>query len=321
MNKSLIVSGVAVSVFILVLGGYLFTRGDEPEDLIAQKNKLLGDFAVAGEKLNKEKEILDTLTNSLRESFALAFSVQDQMKKASSLVARTDFMFTNTYGANPELIVQNPLTSILINNERKNVNLLLSEWKTKTNILSIDQIDVSGSEKIKQDVQTIKTFIEHLSQIVASLTPENSGLSQFEIDAYASAIPTSEDINEVLASLQIAIENSVEPESNPTSSSPTPNSTVTPEEVVLQQEVVTEAQTEVTLLQEQLAQIEEQIEQASLVPAPTPADTTADSNSGDQTEVPSEESEDDDNYGIPDTSQGIIIQPGPPRLIQGTDPF
>ncbi|OGI75714.1 hypothetical protein A3C67_02915 [Candidatus Nomurabacteria bacterium RIFCSPHIGHO2_02_FULL_42_19] len=324
MSKSVIIgAGIAFLITILT-GGYFLTRESELDDLMARKNKLESNLITAEDKFNRAKGALSTMLGDLQNSFALGTSVQDQIKQASDIVKQTDFIFTDPDGSNPEIIVDNPLPDILINAERQYINLLLAEWLAKTDILSIKEIGVSEAEKIKADTEIIKTFIENLAKIVASLTPEDSELSQFQIDTYFSQLPSIVDINEVLTSLETAIENhNSQVESSQTSSNFPPPTSIEPEEVVAQQAVVTQAQTEVTTVQEQLAEIEEEIEPLSPTPVPISPITNPDPEN--QTENQNTESSENNPISLPprviDSNQGIIIQPGPVRLIQGTDPF
>ena len=109
--------------------------------------------------------------------------------------------------------------------------------------------------------------------------------------------------------------------------------------IVLEKTIVAQAQTEVLILQEQFQNIQEQIQQLSLNPLSTPTPnsnsssnptSTLDSISPATPTTPTSEtgitinpnsenlnSQEEDEYN----SQGIIIQPGEPRLIQGTDAF
>lgn len=331
MNRILIIGGSVVFLLALIFGVYFFIRGNKTDDLATQKNKLQEAIALAEKKLIKEKGTLDILTEKLRNSFSLAVSVQDQMKKSLDIVKQTDFMFTNPYGSNPELVVKKSTASILINNERRDINLLLLQWQKEIDLLSVEKIDANESEKIKQDVQTIKSFLENLSQLVKGLTPKNSELSQFQIDTYSAQLPSVEVINTVLVSLETAIENfnnnnsqtsNTETNNNPNFPNPSSNTpTVTPEDVITQQEVVVETQTEVVTLQEQLTQIEQQIQQLSPIPTPTPT-TEINTTTDPDLENQNTNNENSNNpVNNPNTNQGIIIQPGPPRLIQGTDPF
>lgn len=315
-----------VFLFILVFVIFIFTRGNTKDELMTQKNKLQETIKITEKKLNKEKETLDTLTKGLQASFPLAVSVQDQMKKSGDIVKQTDFMFNDPYGLNPELIIKNLQNGSKINNERRNINLLLLEWQKRIFQLSAPEIDVNESEKIKQEIKLIELYVNNLSEVVKILTPENSGLSQAQIDIYSSQFPSINAINEVLVSIETAIENF----NNQTSSNPSSDtSPVTTNDVVVQQVVVSQTQIEVVNLQEQLAQVKEQIQQLS--PAPASVTPPAPSISTDITTNPetekntnNENQADNENTYTPReiiTNQAIIIQPGPPRLIQGTDPF
>lgn len=344
MKKWLIVGGEAAFLIILIfLGIYFFTRGNKSDDLITKKNKLQSDLVLAQDKLNKERENLYNMTGSLKQSYSLAFSVQDEMKKASDMVSQTDFMFIDPYGLGPQLRVKNT-TDIIISLERKDINLLIFQWQKKTDLLSVSKIDVNESEKIRNEAAMIKKYIQDLSEIVGGLTPANSGLSQLQINTYLAQLPSVDVINQVLASIGTAIENAIsnnnsqalntqtQTETNTganvgTQNDQTPPSfgsntrAVTPEAVVAEQAVVAETQTTVTTLQEQLAQIEEQIQQSS--PPPVETTTTINPVPENQNTNNGENTNGTENLPSRDiiNGQGIIIQPGPPRLIQGTDPF
>ncbi|MSU44982.1 hypothetical protein EXS45_02270 [Candidatus Nomurabacteria bacterium] len=280
MNKNFIVIGGVIFLLIFIFGIFFFTRGSKADELIRQKNKLEVALKVAQNKLNKEKENLETLTKGLQSSFPMAVNVQEQMKKSSSLVRQTDFIFNNPYGSNPELIFKNFKNSVRINNERKSINLILSGWQQKTNLLSVEAIDLAESERIRQDVKVIRLFIENLSEVVTSLTPANSGLLQFQIDINTSRFPSINSVNEVLTSIEtaIAVETSSNAGSNPT--------IVTPADVISEQTIIVETQNQIVALQQQLTQVEEQIQQLSPdplpvvtsieTPAPTPTPTNSD---------------------------------------------
>lgn len=341
MNKSFIIGGGIVFLVIL-FGVYFLTRGNGLDYLLGQKDKLEGNLALAQGRLNKEKQTLGAMIKNFQNSSELTARVQGQMKKASDLVKQTDFMFTDPDGSNPRIIVKNLLVYISINNERKNINQLLFEWQQKISARSAQNIDLSESEKIKEDAKIIKSFIEDLSKVTGALTPQNSGLSQVRIDSYNSKLPSLESISGVLASLGAAIESykindlqafdiqtNITTEDNqnyPNSSSPSP-SVVFNDPIIAQQVIVAEAQAEVANIEQQLTQVEGQIQEASPLSPVTPllpeTDTTINSVLENQN---TNTNNTEYNYTTPPsrepiTSQGIIVQPGPPRLIQGTDQF
>ena len=346
MKKVLIVGAGMLFLGIFVFVIYFFMRGDKPDDLLTQKNKLQTAIVVAENKLNTEKEKLGALTKGLEDSFPFGVNIQAQMRKSSDLVKQTDFLFSNPYGTNPELIVKNSLNAALINKQRKEINLLLLAWQKKTDILFVDKIDKNESEKIKKDMELIKSLISALSKIVKELNTKNSGLSQVQIDSYVARFPTVSFIDEILANVEISIQNH-NTESNSSNSTGEDNtdgsisedgandadtsgsqnsSEVSVEDVVALEFVIAETQNQLTILHVQLAEVEEKIQQqTALNPTPAPLPTQATSEP-----VPAEiptvtENQNTNTTFVPiytkdrGTSKGIIIQPGPPRLIQGTD--
>lgn len=306
-------------LLIPIVGAYFFTRGEDLDDLTVKKNQLQDDLTVAKDKLNKETEILDTMTSDLRRGYPVASSVQDQMSKASDLVRRTDFIFTNPSGSNPKIIVKNPLTDISIDAERVDINMLLAEWQKETTVASMATIDLNKIEKIKKDAETIKRFINDLSKITASLTPENSGLSQFQIATYSAMLPSLASIDAVLNSLSISIENSTNNQIPQTS----PNiPVVTVAEVVQQQAVVAQIEATVVAVQEQITQTEVQIQQISLTPTPIPTPTPTPTPTPNPTPTPTPTPTPITDPGSGGTdSEGTIFQSGEPELIQGTNPY
>ncbi|MBP6883621.1 MAG: hypothetical protein KBC06_00075 [Candidatus Pacebacteria bacterium] len=324
MKKSILVGGTIISLLVLIFLVYFFVRGNKPDDLNSTRNKLQSDLAIAQSKLANEKNKLDSMLDSLKQSFSLAVSVQDQMRQATDVVNRTNFMFHDPNGASPELIVKNPLQNIPINDQRKNINSLLTDWRTKLSLSSLKLIDVAESERIKKNTETIQQYLESLHQIADKLTPENSDLSQYQIDIYKQNLPAVEEVKQIISNIDAAIQNAQNGNSQSSgstgnsgnsTSSGSQNPPVTPEDVIDQQNTVDDGQDQVDTIQNQIDQIDQQTE----TPPPTvpPVETPP--------ETPVAETENNTvNYGVRrtiDKNQGIIVQPGPAQLIPGTDPY
>ena len=350
MNKTVIIGGVLV-LLTISLGGYLLKHKNKLGNLTAQKEEIQANLNVAKKTLNTETERLDNMTNSLRNAFPLASNLQDQMTRSAKIVKNTNFIFRNAESSNPEIIIKGLENAAFINSQRKEINQFLARWKGKTSILSISELDVTEAEKIKQEAEEIKKYINNLSELIANLTPANSGLSQFTINAYANQLPTVKSVEIILTTIESAIadpntlnfqivsgsgsstnnnnqastgSNTSTPISTSSNLSTAESVSVTPAIVVAQQSVVVNAQTQINNLQQQLAQIEVQIAQVSpaLVPAPVPSPVTQ------VNPPPASSTTTNSTYSFSPNSrifipnQGIIIiQPGPVRLIQGTDPF
>ncbi len=336
--KKIIITSVGVTLLI-VLGIY-FTYRNNLEDLNAERDQLQSDLAIAKNNLEKEKTKLNGMMGGFRNSFTLAIDMQDQMKRASNIVKQTDYMFFDPNGPNPEFKFTNPLSSILINEQRKNINQLISGWQDKIDIFSVRKINIKESEQIKKDIEIIKKFVQDLLKIVNRLTPANSGLSQDQIDAFILELPSFVNISQILLSVNFSIENANKnlqtsaEEDTKTSTETGEDSSldpdifkVTPEDIVAEQARVEEAQTKVADIEEQLRQVEEQIQQLTKPSTPTPAPAplpTLEPVVNPEPVNPNTDDVDNLNGYTPrqfKPAQGIIIQPGPPRLIQGVDDY
>jgi hypothetical protein len=298
MSRLFIIGGVTLFLIILVGGGYLFLGSNQSEDLNAQSDKLQTDLTLKRQKLAEEQRVLDGMTNSLRASYPLGLSVQEDMRQMAGIAGRTDFLFTDVKGVNPQLIVTGLSAGEFINQEKRNINLLLADWRKLTELSSLSLLNIEEIHKVRQEAEIIKTFVVTLTSLVNTWVPDNSGLSQLQIDSYVAQLPSVESINQVLVLLDESIVNS---EGNPIP--PTP--TVAPSEVVAQQNVVIHTEAEVANLEQQLAALNNP---PVVPPVPTinpNLPPTVSPTSG----------------RTINTSQGIIIQPGPPRLIPSTDPF
>ncbi len=349
MNRIFIASGIVGLSVVLVAGVYFFGFRNKPDDLNTQQNKLEEALTVAQGKLSKAKDKLSVMTDDLSSYFFFGVSVQDQIVKATEVVKQTNFLFNDPDGENPEFIVKDLSAGKLINDERKEINLLLSDWQKKMDVLALRKIDAKEAEQIKKDAKRIKTFIQNLYKIVKNLTPENSGFSQTQINIYLLQLPSTTAIDEILDSISasIVIENrgntsvnagsinsqtdsainednntetgEVDTANSNTESTSTSVPSVTPEEVAAQQAVVREAEREVEAIQQQITQVQEQIQQtpppAPIIPEPAPIPIVPPP----QPEIQNINILPGRRVIIPTTT--IIIQPGPPRLIQGMDEF
>src|SRR3989344_6167743 len=267
MNRLLILGGVLAVTLTLGAVVYISNNETDSSDLIAKESDLQGNLLRAKNKLNKEQSVLDAMFSSLRNFFAPQVSVQDQMNKFSNLANQTDFLFSDALGRDPEFILSS-LYSIDINAERAKINALLSSWKAKADILAAEDMTIEMTEQIKAEAQIVQAFLQNLASALASLTPENSGLSQSEIDNYISQVPSAEVINEVLASLTRAVEDANTSSSDGSISNP-PYST---EDVLAEQLLVASAEAEVVAIEEELAPVQEDL--GLPTPTPTPVDSS-----------------------------------------------
>ena len=316
-KRVIIIIGGSVILVLLAAGYFIWFSGSV--DLFAKKSELGQSIARAQAKLDAQKQSLSAKTNALIKSFPLGASVQDHMRKSSEIVQDTNFLFNEAESSHPELVI-NTSKSSLINDQRRNINFLLAEWQTKLGVSSLSTIDILQSKKIKEDTGAIRAFIKELSDLLVDLTPQNSGLSQAEIDAYLSQLPSVGAVDELLANLQVAIDNpTVNTVTTSTTSSQLNNSNVSA--VVTLEDDVEETENEIVNLQTELAQVEQQIAQST--PSTTSVTTVTTTPTTTTTPTPSQTTS-GGTYTPPPRrvitpSTGIIVQPGPPVLIPGID--
>ena len=314
--KNLLIAG-GILILVTTAASYFLVARYQPKDLTAQKNNLEINLAKAKSKLKKQNDTLQSMIGGLDSAYPFGSAVQEHMKKATDLVHQTDFAFSDANGTNPNLIFTG-ISDDAINAEREDINLLLELWAKKMKLSGISAINLDSSAEILDQTELVAQFIHNLTTIVSSLTPENSGLSQSQIDTYIAQLPQVGSIDSIVSSLTSLIQNAPgSPSSNFPQNNNSNKDTIplvssfgappTQTEIQAQENAVTQAQVEVNDLQNQLNQINQELSQA-----PTPAPTPEPAPESDTPPFVSRKI---------DTKQGIIIQLGPVRIISSTDPF
>lgn len=306
MRKLHFVSGGIVFLLLIILGVYFYNRGSGLDNLILQQQKLQKDISLAKNRLDKETQILETLKRGPSISSATTTIIQNQIKQASALLSQTDFMFSDPNGLNPKIKIKESPSSLALNAQRRKINLILRKWQEKNITSQVKEMDAKDGKQIAVEVEVIRTFVDNLSKIMENLTVENSNLSQFQIKNYSTRLASLDSIDEVLVAIETTIKSS---SSNQT--------VVTPDKIVAQELTTNKTQVELVILQNQLAQIEQQIQQLTPIPSST---TTPESGA-----TISPGSDNSDNYEstyVPyNKYEAIIVQPGPPRLIEGSNQY
>lgn len=306
MRKLHLVSGGIVFLLLIVLGVYFYNRGSGLDNLILQQQKLQKDISLAKNRLDKETQILETLKRGPSISSATTTIIQNQIKQASALLSQTDFMFSDPTGLNPKIKIKESPSSLALNAQRRKINLILRKWQEKNTTSQVKEMDAKDGKQIAVEVEVIRTFVDNLSKIMENLTVENSNLSQFQIKNYSTRLASLDSIDEVL----VAIETTIKSSNN--------NQTVvTPDKIVAQELTTNKTQVELVILQNQLAQIEQQIQQLT----PIPSSTTI-PESGATISPGSDNSDNYESTYVPyNKYEAIIVQPGPPRLIEGSNQY
>ncbi len=336
-KREWIITGSVVAVVVLAFGIYFFITGSKTHQLVAKKDAVQKDLESAKQVLTDETETLNNMVIGLRNSFSFAMSIQDQIKITKGLVAQTDFLFTGPNGNNPKMIFKNSDSDILINAERRDINIILEEWQKKISLSALNDLDEQEARLIEEQTRIVQRYIEDITEIVNTSTPENSGLTVAKIEDYKSKLPGADSVTDVITSIaQAVVDNQNKNTQNNTSpvvayvqtiypemqasttGSFTPQTpSITPEDVIAQQAIVDAAQAQVDALQKQLEQINQQI--ADQNKTNTATTTVVNQNQDGQTT----------NYNYSNYSgsyiysqgesgfQDLIAKPGVPQPLQG----
>ncbi len=299
-----------IVAFLLVIGLF-FGGGSEGEiiaDLRKEEARISQDLKDAQDNLLLETSQLNDLERAFRALFPFYGIASDEFKNVSSAVSKTDVFFFDVNGKPQLKITTKADLQQKINAKRQNINTILSAWKRKVSISQASTITSATINDLVLDAQEIEEYVNELAQIVDLLTPENSGLSQEEIDAYADLL------SQVLSDITGTIATLVVTSTSPQPASPTQTVIVTVSDIENQQAEVDAAQAQVDALAAQLAQIQALIQQAQQQQASSTQQTPVIQHT---TQQPHNVGTKRVNYVPPD----IIFQRGPPSLIEGENAY
>jgi hypothetical protein len=273
-----------VGLVAVAIGGgiYFYMRSQDKE------GNLKRDLAQAQNKVATETEKLNTMQAQFEGENSLYFVIKDQYAKAREAIDYSDVFFTNPNTSKPKIKIKTTSSvQAKVEARRIEINTVLSRWKDLIALSNAENVTIESVNSILQGAETLQSFIAELSAIVDGLTPGNSGLTQSQIDAYQALVDSlTEDISDVVGNLAGAQDTENTP------------STVTIEDIEEQQAVVLQAQAQVESIQQNLTQTQSQ--QQSQTPQAEESPSADDSTQGE------------------DSTQ-LIITPGPPELIQGTN--
>lgn len=302
-TKNGFVVEIAVAIIAVVLGSgiyfYIYSQNKEA--------RLQAKLASAQATVTVETAKLESLSEKFQESYPLHLAIQAQCAKMEDIIRKTDVLFNNSETPNPQIKIKTKTSAIKvdINASHARIFTMLNECKKKAADYFGKEVSASTIDAIKRDASLIKLFADKLTIIVNALTRANSGLSQFEIDNYlATLLNASEEISNVIASLESL---TLTTEQAPI---------VILQEIQAQTGIVTEASAQVTLLQAELVQVQLSNQQSTTT-ASGAQGTQGENFLPEETSIPS--SSDSTVGEIP--LEPIIIQPGPPELIQGSNRF
>lgn len=296
---------VAIVVVILIAGlGVYFSsnKSTDNKTLAGQEQRLQKEITKAKEKVTKEKDKLNGFERAFRTAFPFYGIADDGFRDVSEAVHKTDFLFENPDSATPKIKLQ--ILAALeksINDKRSQVSLALIAWKEKADIALAKNLDNKALQEIINEAQIVAAYVDELNLIVDNLTTSNSGLSQETINYYEDVLG---GVTAVIDSTVIALENAQTVATAPANANTSANEVVVAvEQITTQQQVVANAEAQLQALEEALAVIVEQLAALEASSAEVIPDVV------------------EQGYVDWDSLPDLIVQPGEPRLIQGSNHY
>jgi hypothetical protein len=294
-----VIAVAVLSILVVALPIYFINRShDRAAALKAQEKKIQRRITVAKVRVQNETEKLNDLVSGFRNSLPQTARMQDSYSRMAITIDRTDVFFSNPDSSNPDIKIptKTALIEKNINNLRARINERLTELQRDvyTPQANMQNLIIEA----RQDADIIRQYAQELSQIVNNLTPENSGLTEAQIESYQAIPPiVLEEVSDII----VAVQNTT-----PTNTQTTEPVVVTQEQVQAQEQVVAQAQAEVVVLQQELVQVQESIQQVETQTEnpPTETNNTSQTSTTTQNQQPDTSNEDEtpvQNYVPQDT--------------------
>jgi hypothetical protein len=288
-QKGAIVPILAVlAVIALVVGTYFYLTSQDKElrDQVAQVQIMRQQLAVSQAQAAAEESKLSNLKSKYTNGGSVQAAIFTQYQNTVTAINKTDVFFNNPDSASPKINIATKTTSIQddINNRRKQINDLLSDWRKEADITQTKVVDKNTVIKVEKDAQIIEQYVAELAKIVDSLTPGDTSLSQTQIDTYqALLVEVKKEITTTITALVQA--ESIKPPvvvdtTNPNNTPPVNQvpPPVTADQIAAQAQAAADAQAKVDAIQAALDALLAQIPPASLPPdTGLPPDTSGSS--------------------------------------------
>ena len=237
---------IGAIVLIIGLSVYFVTREEEKPSVESEIERVQQELADARQNLEQEREELAKLMANLRNSAPAYAHASDHVDRLEKAIKQTDRMFIGANSTNPKLSVST--TFVLgndINSRRAQINLLLKNWRNKVNVAVATQVTRATLNELKVDAEVIILYVRELEAVIKTATPENSGLTQRQIDDYLRSLVSIQlDIQATIDSLEEILAR------NP--DFPPANNPPTSQEIIDQEAEVEVAEDEVEQLEEEL---------------------------------------------------------------------
>lgn len=320
----LIFSAIAT---LVIIGGsiyfYIYSKNKKQSDDVlitsiknslqsgSTKDQLSAGLSKAESNLQLQTSRLAVLQSELGKQQSFLSSMKTGFETVSAAVDETDIMFQNPETSAPKIKIwtETKEIQIEINLKRLQVTYALDSWKTEISKAQAEGASAEDRARVQGYVETVRSYLAELQEIVDALSTESSGLKQAQIDSYIAIVEEASQSVDAVISALLPTTTTVVFHSDGDLVAPLVNVVVTPEEVAVQEAVVVQAQTQVEVLQNAInneIQNETQASSTENIALPTESqgqDTSIIINT---------------NYS---TAQGIVSQPGEPQLIPGANRF
>jgi hypothetical protein len=220
----------------------------------------------AKEKAENETAKLVAMRQSYLNAYPLSASFSNSFETVSDDIAKTDIFFDNPNTDDPSLKLKTKNESLRgkVEKAREEVNNIIAEWNKIIAINEPEKIDKSSLEKMIDDMKKISVYVQELRDVISSLNPKESGLSQSEIYSDLSIVQiVNRGIESTIKKMQETIEvgSGTGPSSDSDNNSPASQNQNVPDQqdIVNQERIVSDINNNIINIENDLNMIDEEI--------------------------------------------------------------
>lgn len=204
--------GIAGIIIVGVIAGglfyYQYTDKKEHEGNIRSIVTIREELKKTTERLDAEQAKLDDLEVRKNRNNNLNSDIRSSYEQARGIVnEKTDIFFKDANGTSPELNIKTKdnVTKKLLDQKRTEINEALALWVTHIDTATSVELRANLVLESNRNIGIIAAYIDSLGNVVAGLTPQNSGLSQTQISTYTNTVAqASTAIEELTAPTVVA---------------------------------------------------------------------------------------------------------------------
>ncbi len=210
-RTNLIYSIIGVVIVAGLVGGSFYFFSYNKNNSSKNSGRLVSSARLAVETEAGKLAELERRYNAER---AVIKDLQNEYSNIrNNILKKTDIFFNNPASNDPriQIKIKDKKTEDLINNKRLQVTKLLKIWDERFNIIETDSPSIAllpslldMVKQAKDDIKFIEEYIDALQGVVGDLTPQESGLTQSEINYYESIVTSnSNEIEKVISHIAL----------------------------------------------------------------------------------------------------------------------